>query len=168
MAETRVLTAERVSLGDTKTDRQRKAAITEQLADLKGNTDAIQLCIALEKECAHFRDRLLKQPKAMKAEHEAAKQQQQQQQQQRPHSSLNISGAGVRNNQNTPSAPLNSAKGGEQQQQQQHQQQRRQQVDEPKAKKTKKPEAGPWARPQERHLVPSGSIPSYASGCCLA
>ena len=56
----------------------------------------------------------------------------------RPHSSLNISGAGVRNNQNTPSAPLNSAKGGEQQQQQQHQQQRRQQVDEPKAKKTKK------------------------------
>ena len=96
MAETRVLTAERVSLGDTKTDRQRKAAITEQLADLKGNTDAIQLCIALEKECAHFRDRLLKQPKAMKAEHEAAKQQQQQQQQQRPHSSLNISGAGVR------------------------------------------------------------------------
>ena len=91
MAETRVLTAERVSLGDTKTDRQRKAAITEQLADLKGNTDAIQLCIALEKECAHFRDRLLKQPKAMKAEHEAAKQQQQQQ---RPHSSLNISGAG--------------------------------------------------------------------------
>ena len=67
MAETRVLTAERVSLGDTKTDRQRKAAITEQLADLKGNTDAIQLCIALEKECAHFRDRLLKQPKAMKA-----------------------------------------------------------------------------------------------------
>ena len=27
MAETRVLTAERVSLGDTKTDRQRKAAI---------------------------------------------------------------------------------------------------------------------------------------------
>ncbi len=29
MAETRVLTAERVSLGDTKTDRQRKAAITK-------------------------------------------------------------------------------------------------------------------------------------------
>ncbi len=43
--------------------------------------------------------------KAMKAEHEAA------QQQQRPHSSLNISGAGVRNNQNTPSAPLIPAKG---------------------------------------------------------
>ncbi len=39
MAETRVLTAERVSLGDTKPDRQRKAAITERLADLKGNTD---------------------------------------------------------------------------------------------------------------------------------
>ncbi len=45
MAEARVLTAERVSLGDTKPERQRKAAFTERVADLKGNMDAIQLCL---------------------------------------------------------------------------------------------------------------------------
>jgi hypothetical protein len=50
--------------------------------------------------------------KAMKAEHEAAKQQQQQQ---HPHSSLNLSGAGVRGLPCKPPAPLIPAKGGEQQ-----------------------------------------------------
>ena len=49
---------------------------------------------------------------AMKAEHEAAKQQQQQQ---HPHSSLNLSGAGVRGLPCKPPAPLFPAKGGEQQ-----------------------------------------------------
>ncbi len=57
--------------------------------------------------------------KAMKAEHEAAEQQQklqqqqqQQQQQQRPHSSLNISGAGVRSLPCTPPASSADISGG--------------------------------------------------------
>ncbi len=45
MSDKRVLTAKRISLGDTKMDKQRKAAITEKLADLKKNTDALQQCI---------------------------------------------------------------------------------------------------------------------------
>ena len=44
-AEARELTTERISLGNSASERQRKAAITERLGDLKGNMDAIRLCL---------------------------------------------------------------------------------------------------------------------------
>ena len=108
MAEATALSAERMSLGKSASDKKRRDAIDENLADIRGNSDALRLCLDIEKDLRARRAEKATH-KAMKAEHEAAKQQQQQQ---HPHSSLNLSGAGVRGLPCTPPAPLMSAKGG--------------------------------------------------------
>ncbi len=45
MAEAKALTAERLALGNTATDRKRKEDIATKLADLRSNLDAIRLCL---------------------------------------------------------------------------------------------------------------------------
>jgi hypothetical protein len=114
---TRVLATERLSLGDAKVDKQRKAAIDEQLADIAEEAGDYQA--------------LLKNIDFLIRATASEQQQKPQEHQQRPHSSLNISGAGVRSLPCTTPAPLNPAMGGKQQQQQQQQQQ---QVDDSQAK----------------------------------
>jgi hypothetical protein len=42
MAEAKALTAERLALGNTATERKRKEDIATRLADLRGNLDAIR------------------------------------------------------------------------------------------------------------------------------
>ena len=44
-AEARALTTERIALGNTATERKRKEAIAERLADLKDYIDAIRICL---------------------------------------------------------------------------------------------------------------------------
>jgi hypothetical protein len=45
MEEAKLLAAERISLGSSTADKRRKEAIAEKLADIRGNVDALRLCI---------------------------------------------------------------------------------------------------------------------------
>ena len=45
MAEATALSAERKSLGKSAADKKRRDAIDEDLADIRGNSDALRLCL---------------------------------------------------------------------------------------------------------------------------
>jgi hypothetical protein len=59
MAETKALSAERMSLGKPAADKKRREAIDEKLADIRGNSDALRLCLDIEKELRARRDEVV-------------------------------------------------------------------------------------------------------------
>jgi hypothetical protein len=56
MAEANALSAERMSLGRSAADKKRREAIDETLADIRGNSDALRLCLDIEKDLRARRD----------------------------------------------------------------------------------------------------------------
>ena len=56
MAEAAALSAERQTLGKSTADKKRRDAIDEDLADIRGNSDALRLCLDIEKDLRARRD----------------------------------------------------------------------------------------------------------------
>jgi hypothetical protein len=56
VAEATALSAERQSLGKSAADKKRRDAIDEDLADIRGNSDALRLCLDIEKDLRARRD----------------------------------------------------------------------------------------------------------------